>query len=151
MDERMGLHGEWTVEIRENGVLVRTLRFVNQLTATYQGSVLSQLKGDPFPSLEIKYMAIGTDGTPATAEDTALGAEVFRSVPTTKTVMDGYMQTIWVLTPQQGNVRIREIGVFAGDATLTPDSGSLLSRVVVDIEKSESMELTMIRRDYVTI
>lgn len=151
MKERIGLRGEWRIEVREKGELVKVIEMKNQLTAIYQGSVLNQLKGESAVDLEIKYIAIGTDSTPATAEDTALGAEVFRSTPTSKTIADGYMQTIWVLTPEQGNVRIREIGVFAGDATLTADSGSMLSRVVVDIEKTESIELTMIRRDYVTI
>ena len=151
MREGLGLRGEWTIEVRREGELVKTLHFKNQLTAIYQGSVLNQLKGDEAVDLDIKYIAIGTDGTTATAEDTQLYAEVFRSTPTSKTIGDGYMQTIWVLTPAQGNVRIREIGVFAGDATLEADSGSLLSRVVVDIEKMENLEITMIRRDYVTI
>ena len=151
MRERIGLRGEWDIEIRRDGELIRTFHYKNQLTAIYQGSVLNQLKGDSAVDLDIKYIAIGTDGTTATAEDTQLYAEVFRSTPTSKTVMDGYMQTIWVLTPEQGNVRIREVGVFAGDATATADSGSLLSRVVVDIEKTESLEITMVRRDYVTI
>lgn len=151
MREGLGLKGEWTIEIRRNGELIRTLHYKNHLTAVYQGSVLNQLKGVSAVDLSIKYIAIGTDGTTATANDTQLYAEVFRSTPTSKTVMDGYMQTIWVLTPEQGNVRIREIGVFAGDATLTANSGSLLSRVVVDIEKTQSFEITMIRRDYVNI
>jgi hypothetical protein len=151
MRESIGLRGEWTIEIRRDGELIRTLHYKNQLTAIYQGSVLNQLKGNSAVDLSIKYIAIGTDGTTATANDTQLHAEVFRSTPTSKTIMDGYMQTIWVLTPAQGNVRIREIGVFAGDATLEADSGSLLSRMVVDIEKTENIEITMIRRDYVTI
>lgn len=151
MREGLGLRGEWTIEVRREGELVKTLHFKNQLTAIYQGSVLNQLKGDEAVDLDIKYIAIGTDGTTATAEDTQLYSEVFRSTPTSKTIADGYMQTIWVLTPEQGNVRIREIGVFAGDATLEADSGSLLSRVVVDIEKTPNLEITMIRRDYVNI
>ena len=151
MREGIGLRGEWTIEIRRDGELIRTLHYKNQLTAIYQGSVLNQLKGDSAVDLSIKYIAIGTDGTTATAEDTHLYSEVFRSTPASKTVMDGYMQTIWVLTPEQGNVRIREVGVFAGDATLEADSGSLLSRLVVDIDKTESLEITMVRRDYVTI
>lgn len=151
MDENLKLKGEWTIEIRVRGELVKTVELKNQLTNLYRNSILNQLKGDAFTSLEIKYMAVGTDATPATATDTQLGAEIFRSVPTYKTVENGYTQTIWVLTDLQANQHLREVGVFAGNASATADSGMLLSRVVIDIEKTDVMEITFIRRDIVTI
>lgn len=151
MEERIKLKGHWTIEIRENGKLTKTIDVDNQLTNLYRNSILNQLKGNSFDSLNIKYLAVGTDGTPATATDTQLGAEIFRSVPTYKTVENGYTQTIWVLTDLQANQHLREIGVFAGNATTIPDSGMLLSRVIIDIEKTEVMEITFIRKDIVTI
>lgn len=151
MKERLGLKGHWTIVIRQDGRVIRTVEIDNQLTNLYQHSVLDQLKGNEFASLEIKYFAVGVGTTLATAEDTQLEDEQFRSVPTSKTIMDGYLQTIWVLTTEQANFRIREIGVFAGDATSTVDSGTLLSRISVDIEKTENLEITFIRRDYVNI
>ena len=151
MDERIGLKGHWTIEIRENGKLTKVIEKDNQLTNLYRNSILRQLKGDTFDSLDILYLAVGTDATPASATDTQLGAEIFRSSPTSKAVGDSYTQTIWVLTDLQANEHLREIGVFAGNATITANSGTLLSRVIIDIEKTSVMEVTFIRRDIVTI
>lgn len=149
--EGMGLKGHWTIEIRKEGEPVKTIEVDNQLTAIYRGSILNQLMGDTAVDLDIKYLAVGDGDTPATAEDTQLGNERFRSVPTSKTLGDGYVQTIWVLTIAQANFHIREIGVFAGNATATANSGSMLSRIVIDVEKTQNIEVTFIRRDYVNI
>lgn len=151
MKEKMGLKGHWTIEIRDKGKLVKRLDFDNQLTNLYRNSVLNQLYGNAFDGLEIKYLGIGKGDAPASATDTQLGTEVFRVVPTTQTISDGYVQTIWVIPTQIGNFTYKEIGVFCGDATTTLNSGTMISRVNVNIEKTSSMEITFIRRDYVII
>lgn len=151
MKEKMGLKGHWTIEIRDNGKLVKRLDFDNQLTNLYRNSVLNQLYGNAFDSLEIKYLGIGTGDTPASATDTQLGTEVFRVIPTSQTIVDNYVQTIWVIPTQIGNFTYKEIGVFCGTATASLNSGTMISRVNVNIEKTSSMEITFIRRDYVTI
>lgn len=151
MKEKMGLKGHWTIEIRDNGKLVKRLDFDNQLTNLYRNSVLNQLYGNAFASLEIKYLGIGTGDTPASATDTQLGTEVFRVIPTSQTIVDNYVQTIWVIPTQIGNFTYKEIGVFCGTATTSLNSGTMISRVNVNIEKTSSMEITFIRRDYVII
>lgn len=151
MKEKMGLKGHWTIEVRDNGKLVKRLDFDNQLTNLYRNSVLNQLYGNTFDSLEIKYLGIGTGDTPASATDTQLGTEVFRVIPTSQTIVDNYVQTIWVIPTQIGNFTYKEIGVFCGTATTTLNSGTMISRVNVNIEKTSSMEITFIRRDYVII
>lgn len=151
MQEKMGLKGHWTIEIRDKGKMVKRLDFDNQLTNLYRNSVLNQLYGNTFDSLEIKYLGIGTGDAPASATDTQLGTEVFRVIPTSQTIVDNYVQTIWVIPTQIGNFTYKEIGVFCGNATTTLNSGTMISRVNVDIEKTSSMEITFIRRDYVII
>lgn len=151
MKEKMGLKGHWTIEIRDKGKLVKRLDFDNQLTNLYRNSVLNQLYGNAFASLEIKYLGIGTGDAPASATDTQLGTEVFRVIPTSQTIVDNYVQTIWVIPTQIGNFTYKEIGVFCGNATTTLNSGTMISRVNVNIEKTSSMEITFIRRDYVII
>lgn len=151
MKEKMGLKGHWTIEVRDKGKLVKRLDFDNQLTNLYRNSVLNQLYGNTFDSLEIKYLGIGTGDTPASATDTQLGTEVFRVIPTSQTIVDNYVQTIWVIPTQIGNFTYKELGVFCGNATTTLNSGTMISRVNVNIEKTSSMEITFIRRDYVII
>lgn len=151
MQEKMGLKGHWTIEIRDKGKMVKRLDFDNQLTNLYRNSVLNQLYGNTFDSLEIKYLGIGTGDAPASATDTQLGTEVFRVIPTSQTIVDNYVQTIWVIPTQIGNFTYKEIGVFCGNATTTLNSGTMISRVNVNIEKTSSMEITFIRRDYVII
>lgn len=142
--ERLGLKGHWTIEVRENGRLVKTYEIDNKLTTAYQNVVLNQLAGSSTQLLAITNLAVGTDATPATSADVALGAEIFRSNPTQRTVMSGYTRTTWVLTEQQGNANLKEIGVFLSD-------GTMISRINIDIEKTEYQEMTFIRKDYVII
>ena len=149
--EGLRMKGQWTIQIRENGRLVRVYEMDNQLTNAYRDSVLNQLFGDTFISLDILYLAVGTGAEPAQATDTQLEAEIYRGIPTQKTKHDGYVQTIWVIPTTLANTTLREIGVFAGDATTEQDSGTMLSRMNINIEKTSSMEITFIRRDYVTI
>lgn len=151
MKERIGLRGHWTIEIRKNGKLVKVIDFDNQLTNLYKNDVLTQLNSGTTDDLQIKYLGIGTGTNPASPTDTQLQAEVFRVQPTSRAITADYAQTIWVIPVQMGNFTYREIGVFAGDATATLNSGMLISRVNVNIEKTESMEVTFVRRDYVTI
>lgn len=151
MKEQTRLKGHWTIEVRVNGELKETIELDNQLTEAYRQAILNQLAGNTAVDLEIKYLAVGTDNTPATAQDTTLGAELFRSVPTAKTVVGTYMQTYWVLTNEQANGSLREIGVFAGDATASPNTGTMISRIVISLEKNDTMEVTFIRKDYVII
>lgn len=151
MKEQTRLKGHWTIEVRVNGELRETIELDNQLTEAYRQSILNQLAGNTATDLEIKYLAVGTDNTPATAQDTTLGAELFRSVPTARTVVGTYMQTYWVLTNEQANGSLREIGVFAGDATASPNTGTMISRIVIALEKNDTMEVTFIRKDYVII
>lgn len=149
--EGLKLKGHWIIDIKENGKLIRRIERDNQLTIGYRDAILHQLKGDLFTSLDILYLAVGTGDTPAQASDTHLATEIFRSMPTQKSIIGNYLQTIWVIPPDSANAYIREIGVFAGDATTTPDSGTMISRINLNIEKTESMEITFIRRDYVLI
>lgn len=148
MKETLSLKGKWRIEIREKGKTVKTIELFNTLTNAYRQEILKNLQGTG-ESLSIKYIAVGTDSTPSEKTDTALGNEIFRSVPTSKTVGDGYMRTIWVLTNEQANDHLRELGVIIGNADGV--SGILMSRVNIDINKNDSQEVVFIRDDFVRI
>ncbi len=104
--------------------------------------------------LKIRYMAFG-DGTAAAAHsDTKLAHERYRQQITAKTRLSDRLRTMVSVSPyiSASNFRIREIGVFCGSgATGAKDSGFLLARVNVDIEKTSNVVLNVTRYDIVTI
>lgn len=151
MKENTGLKGHYRIEVRRKGVLVQSIELDNTLTELYRQAILSHLEDGTGADLTIKFLAVGTDGTQSSISDTKLGTEIFRSSPTSKEVQGGTLVTTWILTNEQANDHLREIGVFIGNADSTPDSGTLMSRVNIDIIKTNAEEVTFIRSDIITI
>lgn len=150
MKETLKLKGHYDIEIREHGKLVKTISLDNVLTELYRQAVMDSLMQGT--SIEVKYFAVGTDDTPATANDTKLGTEVFRSVPTYQEKTTAGLVTTWVLTAEQANYYLKEIGVFIGTtASITPDTGIMMSRINIDIQKTSAVEITFRRTDYIMI
>lgn len=85
-------------------------------------------------------IALGTDSTPASAEQAALFAEI---APRKSVVVSqpetgvSLCDALWDHT--EANVRIRELGIFAGTI--------LVARAVVDVTKTGQESLTVTRRD----
>ena len=102
-------------------------------------------------SLEIKYLAVGTDGSEI-ANPTTLGTEVFRTPPTvgpTRTLV-GQTETEFQLLDSEANVNIRELGIFVGvNATATADTGLLLSRILYTKDKNPNEEIVIKRIDII--
>lgn len=86
----------------------------------------------------ITYCAIGTSATAPAASDIKLGAETKRNMITlsdlvgTNLVMQSYF-----LAADCG-VNIREVGVFAHNATAAPDSGIMINRALISYDNSGS-------------
>lgn len=151
MKEGTRLKGHYRIEVRRNGVLIQTIELDNTLTELYRQAILSHLKDGTGADLVIKFLAVGTDGTASSISDTKLGTEIFRSSPTEQVIQGGILVTTWVLTNEQANDHLREIGVFIGNADSNPDSGTLMSRVNIDIIKTDAEEVTFRRSDIITI
>lgn len=154
MKEGLRLKGHYELVCRDviTGE-VKIYSLDNQLTSLYQNDVLKQLKGESFDSLDIRYIAVGTNSATATKNDTQLGAEIFRRQPQRQVIdsANSYLLTTMIILPSEAIATIREIGVFCGNATASANTGMLISRVNVNIEKTASMELSINRYDYVTI
>jgi len=116
---------------------------INELARTLEGESVD---------LEIKYLALGTDDTAVSADQTGLGNEIFR-VPRTDidNVDTGEIETQFILRYNEANQHIKEIGIFVGTtATATPESGKMLSRILWDKNKNENMEFVFTRTDLIS-
>lgn len=94
-------------------------------------------------SLNITHLSLGTGTTAVTSADTKLAAELFRKGYTTKTQGLASFQTKVVIAPSEAVGNIKEIGLFA-NATDTADSGTLLSRLLIDRQKTAVLQWTII-------
>ncbi len=93
------------------------------------------------------YIAIGTDGTAPAPGQTRLFEEVTRKAVALEKGSGELRATVF-FDDTEANVHIREIGLFGGStATSAPDTGILVARAVVDINKTNQHSLTITRRD----
>ncbi|MDI9498234.1 MAG: hypothetical protein QM270_07100 [Bacillota bacterium] len=120
----------------------------------YLRQLAGQLNGLQINDLTVRYLAIG-DGTSAPAiTQTKLDNERYRQQVTAKTLSTDRLTTMVSISPFQtaANFRIREIAIFCGGAaTMAKDSGLMLSRALVDIEKNSNTILNIMRQDIVTL
>lgn len=160
MSDSIKLKGRYLIEARDAATnkLLRAWRVENQLTninqnlraAMLTGTAGSLYSADMF---EIKYFAFG-DGTNAAApSDTKLQNELFRKqVTQLQTTSASTVQSIVSLTIGEANFGIKEIGVFCGpEANAAANTGLLLSRVNVNIDKNSNIVLNIVRSDVCTI
>lgn len=108
-------------------------------------SLASRLSGtdDPTTKGTILYCGLGTDSTAVTANDTDLGTETVRKLITTRSSTGKTAKFKTFFNTSEGNVTIREIGLFGDDATAVADSGTLFCRLIVNKTKTSSETLTL--------
>lgn len=93
------------------------------------------------------YLAIGTDPTPAAFNQHQLIAEAARK-PVSLEVRAGELLATVFFDDNEANIHIRELGLFGGNAaTAALNSGILVARTIVDVNKSNLHSLTITRRD----
>lgn len=93
----------------------------------------------------ISHVAIGDDNTPVTRADDVLGNEIFRKAVTVKASSSSSYSVKILLDSSDGNPIggfIREIGMYC-KGTTTTDSGTLISRVIVNTQKNTNVRLTL--------
>jgi hypothetical protein len=158
MREGLKLKGSYIIAARDakTGALLWLQRLDNQLMAINQTIRTQMLLGTytgTTDALEIKYFAFGTGTAAVTVNDTQLGAEQFRKIVTqTSNPSDGVVKTVVALGTGEANFNIKEIGVFAGpNASAAADTGTLISRILVNIDKNSNIALNVIRTDTCTI
>jgi hypothetical protein len=99
--------------------------------------------------MELKYLAVGTDNTPITDSDTKLGNEIFRTQFTSSSVTGtAELTSLAIILEAEAIGTIEEIGIFAGStATVSADSGILVSRILWHRVKTSNDEIQFTRID----
>lgn len=158
-ENAIDLRGEYCIEARDadTGALLWRKRLKNQLTTinqTIRAQMLMGTYSGTLDALQIKYFAFGSGTTPATPNDTQLENEQLRKqVTQISNPTNGTVSSVLSLgSTEANNFAIREIGVFCGaGATATANSGTLLSRIVTQIDKNSNIVLNVVRSDICTI
>lgn len=158
MQSKLKMSGFYVIEARDarTGKLLQTWQLKNMLTSINQLTRTQMLLGTytgPLDALAIKYFAFGTGTTPASYSDTQLENEQFRKQVTQISAnSNSSVQSLVSLGTTEANFNITEIGVFCGpNASAVADSGTLLSRVIVNIEKNTNIVLNIVRTDITSI
>ena len=136
--------------VRRSGHAGRLTVIENTITDTGRNLLAAALwDGGAVP--EITYLAVGDDNTVPAVSDTALGNELFRKVVTSSKagVSVGEAVNTIYLAPFDANFQIEELGFYAGAATATPDSGTLVARVLYNKDKDNLEAIQVERTDTV--
>lgn len=105
---------------------------VKNLITDIGKTALLQKIGDVASTVGLQFFAVGTGSTAANVADTELATEVFRKPPSSVSIVGNVLTVIQELESEETNgVTIREAGIFGINATITPGSGILISRVVL--------------------
>ena len=145
-----GWQGKFEIKVKENGIIKEEYSIENRITNTALDAIINILDNID-PDLDIKFLAIGTDGTPLDDNDTQLGNEIFRTQFLTS-INDavGQFTTTFAILDNEAVATWFEIGVFTGSsATITPDSGIMLSRILFERTKTALEEIDISRLDRV--
>ena len=100
---------------------------------------------------EITFVALGDDATAPVVGDVLLGNEVFRKVMTQQVAgATGVSISTVFIAPQEANQQLEEIGWFAGDASATVDTGTLVARVLFSRLKDNLESIQIERTDTIS-
>ena len=147
--ELIQLKGRYKVIIRDGKKeICRT--FDNLVTAGLYGKLFRFLdEATTAPSvdeLNITHLAIGTGTTAPTLADVKLQTEYFRKAVSFKSFSSTKFTCETSIAAAEGNPTgdyIKEVGIFC-DGTASADSGTLISRALVDIYKTSSLSIIIV-------
>ncbi len=157
MTDSLHMRGHYLIEARDasTGALLWERKIENMLMAINRDARVQMLTGEyagDGTEFEIKYFAFGTGSTAPTADDTQLAAEVYRKQVTRISVDGGTVTSVVSLGAAEANYTLRELGVFCGpSASSAANSGLMISRVLIQIEKNTNIVINITRRDVCTI
>lgn len=129
--------------------IISVKEYDNLFLNTGRYSVLNRMAG--LDKGKITYLAIGSGTTEPSLDDTKLADETFRKLLTTK-IRDGlYFKSSTYLATTEANGVIKELALYGDDATITKDSGTIFTRLIVDESKTSGESLTIDYNIFLTI
>lgn len=124
---------------------IKSVDFIkNTFVTTGKNAIAAALMGTTSNNKGIiTYCAVGTNTTAPTLADTQLGTEIFRKLVSVRSVSGKVANFQTFFTTAEANGTLREAGLFGDDASSTPDSGTLFSKLAINRVKSSSDTLTL--------
>jgi len=147
-EAQLKLVGKYTFTIRdaESGEVKRVQEYFNLIPTVARTMLADQLvSSSPTNNPKINYTALGSGTTAPANTDTTLETEDYRKVIASLTKANNIVHASAFYDATEVDGTFKEAGVFC-DATAAADSGVLLSRVAIDVTKSNTETLTV---DYV--
>lgn len=144
--EQLETRCNWTFTVRDaaTGEVKRVRKYRNKLPAAGINAIMQHLAlSSPTPaSLIVTHVALGTGSTAAADGDTTLDTESYRNelASGAQASKKAYLSGFFTATECDGTYA--EAGLFI-NGTAAADSGTLLSRVLIDITKSNTETLTI--------
>jgi hypothetical protein len=138
--------GACTLILRDGATgKIKDVTFIkNTFVTSGKNSIASRLSGtDTSGKGTITYCALGTSSVAPTLADTHLGTEIFRKLISTRSVSGKVATYQTFFTISEANGTLREAGLFGDDASGTPDTGTLFSKLAINRVKSASDTLTL--------
>jgi len=145
--ERIGIRGRVVVTMRDakTGRIVSRDIHENLIVTGGKSAIAARLAGDTTKANrgEITFGSVGTGTTAPSAADTKLETEFFRKVLAVRKVTVNVAILRLFLSTSEGNTTLKEFALFGEDASVTPDSGTMFNRVLIDRTKTSANTLTI--------
>lgn len=133
-----------TIRDAKTGKVKRVKKFHNLLPTVGRTAIANNLANvAPSPSsILINYVGVGTDATAAANGQTQLLVEIARNAVASRTNASNIAYITGFFGATEAIATLREAGLFI-NGTATANSGTLFSRVVINITKSGTETLTL--------
>lgn len=143
MNDVNGWLGQYEILVGDEKFLISNL-----ITDAGLNMVRDALNNE-LPSIEIRYLAVGTSSATVSATQTQLTNEIFRTLfISSSKPATGQLEKTAIILENEAVANIREIGIFAGaTATSVANSGIMVSRVLYSRNKTNLESIQIVRRD----
>jgi len=144
VSEGLKIKGHWKFTLTNPDGSFEIKEYDNLVVTAGRTGIASHLTaGSPSPtSLRVNYVALGTGVTAPANGDTTLETEVYRNATASAANASNVATITGYYTATETSGTYKEAGLFMS-GTASADTGTLLSRVAIDITKTVAQTLTI--------